>query len=84
MLCMPATELAVKEGGNSQTTYNVREMETKKRRATECITAWFNEAGIPFNTVCLESFKMPLDSVALVYGDPLWMSLMGHYCRVKF
>lgn len=29
----------------------------------ECIATWFNEAGIPSNTVCLESFNLMLEAV---------------------
>jgi hypothetical protein len=28
----------------------------KKRRAFERMVAWFSEAGIPFNTACIEKF----------------------------
>lgn len=60
---MPATEQAMKKGRNSQKTCNANAVETKKRRAIECIAAWFNESGIPFNTVCLESFSLMVDAI---------------------
>lgn len=30
----------------------------------ERIATWFSEDGIPFNTVCLESFDLMLDAIA--------------------
>ncbi|KAJ1256046.1 hypothetical protein BS78_K094500 [Paspalum vaginatum] len=35
-----------------------------RRRAIECIAIWFNEAGVPFNTACLESFDLMLEAIA--------------------
>lgn len=55
MHSVPITEQAMKNGGNAQAIHDAEQMQ-KKRRAVECIAAWFNEAGIPFNTACLQSF----------------------------
>lgn len=57
---MPTKEQAMKKG---QASYTAEQME-KKRRAIECTVAWFNEAGIPFNTACLESFDLMLEAIA--------------------
>ncbi|KAL6841160.1 hypothetical protein ACP4OV_029129 [Aristida adscensionis] len=62
MLSMPTTEQAMKKGKDEKTIV-AKQME-KKRRVIECITAWFNEAGIPFNTVCLKSFDIMLEAIA--------------------
>ncbi|TVU07229.1 hypothetical protein EJB05_47274 [Eragrostis curvula] len=51
MLSMPTTAEAMK-------------MEENKKRAIECITTWFSEAGIPFHTVRLKSFDLMLESIA--------------------
>jgi hypothetical protein len=36
----------------------------KKRRAFERMVAWFSEAGIPFNTACIESFDLMVEAIA--------------------
>ncbi|XP_062205219.1 uncharacterized protein LOC133907228 [Phragmites australis] len=64
MLCLPTTEQAMKKEENSDITYDAKQMEKRRRRAIECIAAWFNEAGIPFNTVGLESFDLMLEAIA--------------------
>ncbi|RLN19311.1 hypothetical protein C2845_PM02G17820 [Panicum miliaceum] len=63
MLSVPTKEQAMKKGENIQAIHTAEQME-KKRRATECLAAWFNEAGIPFNTACLGSFDLMLEAIA--------------------
>ena len=53
----------MKERENAQTTYGAKQMEKKRKKVMECIAAWFNEAGIPSNTVCLESFDLMLEAI---------------------
>ena len=36
----------------------------KKRKAIERMVAWFGEAGIPFNTACIESFDLMVEAIA--------------------
>ncbi|OEL14663.1 hypothetical protein BAE44_0024318 [Dichanthelium oligosanthes] len=63
ILSMPTIEQAMKKGENTEAIPNAEQME-KERMAIECIAAWFNEAGIPFNTACLGSFDLMLEAIA--------------------
>ncbi|CAN6294012.1 unnamed protein product [Urochloa humidicola] len=63
MHSVPTTEKAMKNGENAEAIHDAEHME-KKRRAVECMSAWFNEAGIPFKTTCLQSFDLMLEAIA--------------------
>ncbi|CAL4932689.1 unnamed protein product [Urochloa decumbens] len=54
----------MKKGQDAQRTHVTKSMRKKRKRVIERIAAWFSEAGIPFNTVCLESFDLMLDAIA--------------------
>jgi len=60
----------MKEQENARTTYGAKQMEKKRKKVMECIASWFNEAGIPSNTVCLESFDLMLEAIGQ-YGPGL-------------
>ena len=53
----------MKEQENAQTTDSAKQIEKKRKKVMECIATWFNEAGIPSNTVCLESFNLMLEAI---------------------
>jgi hypothetical protein len=38
-------------------------MQKKRKKVMERIATWFNEAGIPSNTICLESFNLMLKAI---------------------
>ena len=63
MISMPTKEQAMKKGENIQPIHTAEQME-KKRWAIQCTAAWFNEAGIPFNTACLGSFDLMFEAIA--------------------
>jgi hypothetical protein len=63
MLSVPNTEQAMEKGENAQAINNSEQME-KKRRAIDRMVAWFSEAGIPFNTACIESFDLMVEAIA--------------------
>jgi hypothetical protein len=53
----------MKERQVKQTTCSAKQMQKKRKKVMECIATWFNEAGIPSNTVCLESFNLMLEAI---------------------
>lgn len=63
VLSLLTTEQAMKERENVQTVYGAKQMEKKRKMVMKCIAEWFNEAGIPSNTVCLESFDSMLEAI---------------------
>lgn len=63
MLFLSPTEQAMKEVQVAQTTCTAKRMQKKRKKVMECIATWFSEAGIPSNTVCLESFNLMLEAI---------------------
>ncbi|CAL4924245.1 unnamed protein product [Urochloa decumbens] len=59
---VPPTERTLKKREEAQTTNCTKWTEKKRKRVTECIAAWFHEAGIPSNTICLDSFDSMLQA----------------------
>jgi hypothetical protein len=52
------------KGLDAQSSSGPKWMTKKRKRVIERISTWFSEAGIPFNTVCLESFDLMFDAIA--------------------
>ncbi|KAL6642536.1 hypothetical protein ACP70R_020717 [Stipagrostis hirtigluma subsp. patula] len=60
----------MKKVQDAERTYGSRRMEKKRKRVVKRIATWFSEAGIPVNTVCLDSFGSMLEAIAQ-YGPGL-------------
>jgi hypothetical protein len=63
MPSLSTTGQAMKERHVTQTTCSAKQIQKKRKMVMECISTWFNEAGIPSNTVCLESFNLMLKAI---------------------
>jgi hypothetical protein len=53
----------MKERQVTQTSCSAKQIRKERKKVMERIATWFNEAGIPSNTVCLESFNLMLEAI---------------------